>query len=273
MILLDGPMGSELSRRGLDTTGALWSARALIEVPDIVREVHASYARAGATHHRTNTFRARRRTAGDEWERLARLAVRLAVAGSAEGGTARTHAEGSGGVVLGSVGPLEDCYRPDLAPPDDVARREHAELAAVLVDEGVDALICETFPSAREAAVATAACARTGKETWTSLTAGPNGDLMTPAAMGEVARACVAEGASAVLVNCVAAARTLPFVVELVATGARVGVYANAAAWNEPPISDAEYVAHARAWIAAGATIVGSCCGTGPSTIAALRSA
>ena len=93
---------------------------------------------------------------------------------------------------------------------------------------------------------------------------------MTPAAMRDAARACVGEGASAVLVNCVAAARTLPFVVELVATGARVGVYANAAAWNEPPIDDAEYVAHARAWLAAGATIVGSCCGTGASTIAAL---
>jgi len=256
MILLDGPMGSELSRRAVDTASPLWSAAALVDAPELVREIHASYADAGATHHRTNTFRARPRTAGDDWERLARLAVRLA--------------RGSHRVVLGSVGPIEDCYRPDLAPPDDVARREHAELARVLVDEGVDALICETFPSAREAAIATAACARTGKETWVSLTAGPNGDLMTPREMGDAARACAGEGASAVLVNCVAASDTLPYVEALARVHARVGVYANASRWNEPPIDDASYVACARLWLAAGASIVGSCCGTSASTIRAL---
>jgi len=258
MILLDGPMGSALSRRGVDTTGPLWSARALEDAPDAVRAIHASYAAAGATHHRTNTFRARRRTAGDAWEALARRAVRLAREGA------------PGGVILGSVGPLEDCYRPDLAPEDDVARREHEELVALLVDEGVDALICETFPSAREAAIATRACARTGKATWSSLTAGPNGELMTPAAMREAARACLDEGATAVLVNCVAATLTLPYVEALASVHRVVGAYANASRWNEPPISDDGYVACAGAWIAAGASIVGACCGTTASVVRSL---
>jgi S-methylmethionine-dependent homocysteine/selenocysteine methylase len=258
VILLDGPMGSELGRRGVDTSTPLWSAEGLVAAPDVVRAVHASYAAAGATHHRTNTFRARRRTAGADWERLARLAVRLAREGAA------------GGVVLGSVGPLEDCYRPDLAPEDDVARREHAELVRVLVDAGVDALICETFASPREAAIAAGACARTGKETWVSLTAGPSADLMTPAAMREAARACAGEGAAAVLVNCVAARLTLPYVDALVAVHDRVGVYANASAWNEPPISAAEYAEHARTWLAHGATIVGACCGNSEAVVRAL---
>ena len=256
MILLDGPMGSALSRRGVDTASPLWSARALVDSPEMVREIHASYEAAGATHHRTNTFRARPRTAGDDWERLARLAVRLARAPRR--------------IVLGSVGPIEDCYRPELAPPDEVARREHEELVRVLVGEGVDALICETFPSPREAVIATRACARTGKETWVSLTAGPNGEIMSAAAMADAARACVAEGANAVLVNCVAASGTLPYVEALARVHDRVGVYANASRWNEPPIDDEAYVAFARRWIEAGATIVGSCCGTSPSTIRAL---
>ena len=144
---------------------------------------------------------------------------------------------------------------------------------SVLVGEGVDLLICETFPSAREAAIAASACARTGLETWVSFTAGPSGELMTPRAMAEAARACVAEGASAVLVNCVAAARTLPFVEALASVHDRVGAYANASPWNEPPVSDAEYVAFARAWRDAGASLVGSCCGTSPATIRAVADA
>ncbi len=291
MILLDGPMGSELTRRGVDTSAPLWSARALEHAQelagsaaggaartfdvagsaaggaartfDVVRAIHASYAAAGATHHRTNTFRARSRTAGPAWETLARRAVQLA----------RGAVSVAGGLVLGSVGPLEDCYRPDLAPPDDVARREHEEFVALLVAEGVDLLICETFPSAREAAIATSACARTGLETWVSFTAGPSGELMTPRAMAEAARACVGEGAGAVLVNCVAAARTLPFVEALASVHDRVGAYANASPWNEPRISDEEYVAFAREWREAGASIVGSCCGTSAATIKAVAAA
>jgi S-methylmethionine-dependent homocysteine/selenocysteine methylase len=254
-------MGSELTRRGLDTSLPLWSARALLSAPGVVRDVHAAYARAGATHHRTNTFRARRRTAGDRWEALARLAVRLA------------REAAPSGVVLGSVGPLEDCYRPDLAPPDDVARREHEELARVLVDEGVDLLICETFASPREAAIAAAACARTGKETWVSLTAGPSGDLLTPSAMRDAARACVGEGASAVLVNCVAASRTLPWLEAIAAAHDRFGAYANASAWNEPPIDEDAYLVHARTWVAAGAFAVGGCCGTSEAVVRSLAAA
>jgi len=36
-------------------------------------------------------------------------------------------------------------------------------------------------------------------------------------------------------------------------------------------VSPADYAAAARGWVAAGATIVGGCCGTTPAHIAALR--
>jgi S-methylmethionine-dependent homocysteine/selenocysteine methylase len=258
LLLLDGPMGSELTRRGLGTRTPLWSARALVDAPETVEAIHREYAEAGARVHRTNTFRARRRTT-PEWERLARLAVRLARAAALTGQR-----------VAGSVGPLEDCYRPDLSPPPDEARREHDELARVLADEGVDLFVCETFPHAGEARIAVEACARTGRETWVSFTAGPNGDLMTPGAMRAAARACVDAGARAVLVNCVAAERTLPFVAALAALSVPFGAYANGAPWNAPPVSPEAYVQHARTWIASGASTVGACCGTGPAYVRAL---
>jgi len=223
-----------------------------------VREIHASYAAAGASHHRVNTFRARRRTAGDRWEAMARKAVALAREAVAKG------------VVVGSVGPLEDCYRPDLAPPDDEARPEHEELVRVLRDEGLDLLMCETFPSPREAIVATEVCKRSGATTWVSLTGGPSGDVMTPQAMRDAARDVVSAGADAVLVNCVAAELVDPYLDAISAAGVPFGVYANAARWNGPAISAARYAELALAWRERGATIIGSCCGTGPAYIRAL---
>jgi S-methylmethionine-dependent homocysteine/selenocysteine methylase len=104
LIVLDGPMGSELSRRGLDLPPPAWSARALELAPELVGQVHRDYVAAGATVHTTNTFRTRRRSVGPRWEELARRAVRIA-------------RESVGGLrVAGSLGPLEDCYRPNLSP-------------------------------------------------------------------------------------------------------------------------------------------------------------
>jgi len=228
------------------------------QAPEMVEAIHREYARAGARVHRTNTFRTRRRSVGPDWECLVESAVFRARAGA---GTGR---------VAGSLGPLEDCYRPDLSPPEDVARAEHAELARALVRAGVDLLVCETFPSVTEAHVAVEVCAATGLEVWVSLTAGPSANLMTPEEMAAGARACANAGASAVLVNCVAASLTMPYVEALAAIGVPFGAYANGSPWNEPPIDPQAYVACARAWMSRGASILGCCCGTGPSFVRAL---
>ncbi len=261
-MLLDGPMGTELAARGVALPAPDWSARALLEAPDVVEAIHRDYAAAGATLHTANTFRTKRRARPDDWEALARLAVAIA-----------RRAVPKGHKVAGSIAPLEDCYRPDLAPADPAP--EHRELARVLADAGVDVLLCETFPSPREAVVAVEEASRTGVETWASLTAGPEASLLTPAELEAAARACVDRGARAVLVNCVPASRTLPYVERLARIGVPFGAYANAGAasegvgWgsNEGPT---RYVEHARAWVRAGATLVGGCCGTGPAHIAAL---
>src|SRR5512139_3194723 len=76
--ILDGPMGSLLAARGIATPPPLWSAAALESAPAEVRRIHAEYAAAGATVHTANTFRTKRRQAGDAWRDLTRLAVRLA---------------------------------------------------------------------------------------------------------------------------------------------------------------------------------------------------
>jgi S-methylmethionine-dependent homocysteine/selenocysteine methylase len=263
-VILDGPMGTELARRGLTLSeGGEWSAVAISGAPEVVSAVHRDYAEAGATVHTANTFRAQRRRLGRRWEELAGRAVRIA-----RSSVPASHR------VAGSIAPLEDCYRPDLSP-GAASRLEHAEIAACLHRAGVDLLLCETFPHAVEAAVAVEEAARTGIETWIALTAGPDGSLMTPAKMRSAARSCVDAGARAVLVNCVAARRTLPYVCALAGLGVPIGAYANAGEWGEtiggaerPADPAAAYAGFAATWLEAGATVLGGCCGTGPSEIA-----
>lgn len=263
--LLDGPMGTELARRGVATPGRAWSAVALDEAAEVVAQIHRDYAAAGATVHTANTFRTHVRAAGNRWEALARRAVQLA-----------RQSIPAGQRVAGSVAPLEDCYRPDLSPGAG-SRAEHRSLARALAEAGVDVLLCETFSNPVEAVVAVEECARTGVATWTALTAGPDAALMTPDSMRAAAKACVDAGATALLVNCTPAPRTLAFLERLADLGVPLGAYANAGAaldglgWDADPADAARaYAAIARSWLAAGATLVGGCCGTGPWHIAEL---
>jgi S-methylmethionine-dependent homocysteine/selenocysteine methylase len=274
--VLDGPMGTELDRRGVPTPLPLWSAGANAQAADIVRAIHRDYAHAGATLHTTNTFRTKARNVGARWRELASRAVRLA-----RNAVPREH------VVLGSIAPLEDCYRPDLSPADRdpaATRAEHDALARHLAREGVDVLLVETFPHVGEALIALDAALSTGTPTWLALTPGPEATLLSPAQIGEAAAEAARRGAQAVLVNCVASERAHPFVDALAEVSARTGVpfgvYANAGhvddavgwrALEEDSTRAADrYADAARRWIASGASIVGSCCGTGVPHVEAI---
>ena len=265
--ILDGPVGSLLADLGVPTPPPLWSAAALVSAPGAVRRIHEAYASAGACVHTANTFRTKARQAGAAWEDLTRLAVELARA-----------AVPAGHQVAGSLSPLEDCYRPDLSPADP--RPEHRDMARALAAAGADLILCETFPHVGEALVAVEEAAATGLPVWLALTAGPDGSLLSPRAIGEGAAAAVDRGASAVLVNCTAAGLTLPYVEQLAAAGVPFGAYANAGrpedgiGWGaRDEAAVARYVAFARTWIEAGATLVGSCCGTAPEHVAGLARA
>jgi len=268
LILLDGPLGTELNARGVGTPLPLWSAAAIDTHPQLITTIHRDYAAAGATVHTANTFRTQQRTLGASWKRLTHRAVQLA-----------RQAVPSSHRIAGSLAPLEDCYRPDQSPPN--SEPEHRAMADELASAGCDLILCETFPNPNEALVAVSCAVRTGLPTWLSLTAGPNGDLLTPQALAETGRKAADLGAQAVLVNCTPAGMMLRWVEALAAAKLKVpfGGYANAGdvtdrlGWADEDTAAAEhYARYAGTWIAAGATVVGGCCGTSPRHIAAVRS-
>ena len=83
IVLIDGATGTELQRRGVPMNEIAWSGVAALTHPDIVRETHEDYIRAGARVITTNTFGSTRQMLepagyGDQVEAINRAAVRLA---------------------------------------------------------------------------------------------------------------------------------------------------------------------------------------------------
>lgn len=291
-LILDGGMGRELARSGAPFRQPEWSALALIEAPEAVQAVHASYIAAGAGVITTNSYALVPFHIGEE--RFAREAKVLA---DRAGRMARAvvAATGAGHVrVAGSLPPLFGSYRPDLFRGDDAAR-----LLAPLVDGlsgHVDLWLAETLSATAEARVVADMLAGDDRPLWLSFTLEDADDDAADLAQlrsGERVEDAVALalecGARALLFNCsqpeVMEAAVIRAVAERDRAGGKllIGVYANAfprepeaAPANETisPIRDdldpQRYLLWVRNWLRAGAGIVGGCCGIGPEHIAAI---
>ena len=271
LTILDGPIGTELARRGLPTPLPLWSAAAILDAPAQLGEIHADYAAAGAQVHTANTFRTDPWTlAKVGWEERAEELTRRAVE-IARAAVPDDH------LIAGSLSPLEDCYRPDLSPDLATCRREHSRSARMLVDAGVDLILCETFCHVGEALAALDAGIEHGVDVWLSLTPGPQAELLSPVEIVDGLREAARRGAAALLVNCGPIASFAGLVPQLAGLDLPFGAYANVGGpcseqgWiSEGPDSPKSYAQAAQDWLAAGASILGGCCGTSVQHIEAL---
>ena len=271
-LLLDAALGTELSRRGAPAAAPLWSARAVLEAPDLVLEVHRENAAAGADVLTAGTFRTQPGLLGE----AAREATRLAVA------LARRASEARPGIlVAGSVAPVADCWRPDLVPGDAELARLHALHAGSLAAAGVDFLLLETFGTAREWLAAARAASATGLPVVACATTREDGARLSgePLAGAALALLELSDPPVAVGVNCVAARRLGASLALLgaAAPGVPLAAFGNtglpldeAADAFAEPIEPAAYAAVAEGWVALGARLVGGCCGTRAEHVAAL---
>ncbi len=274
-VLLDGATGTELERRGARAALPLWSSHALLDDPALVERIHADYADAGAEVLTADTFRTQRRAlarggAGERDAELTALAVALARS-AADAASRRVY-------VVGSAPTLEDCYRPDLVPDDDDLAREHAAHAANLAAAGVDGILVETMNTAREAAAAAAAARDTGLPLLVSFICDVAAKLLSGETLEQGVRAVIGARPDALLVNCLPPSHVGACLPVLRDSGLPFGVYANLGAPSYDPgaartedCTPDEFAEHAHAWIEAGASLVGGCCGTTPDHIRSLR--
>jgi homocysteine S-methyltransferase len=284
ILLLDGAMGTELERRGVNTALPLWSAHALLEAPEVVEQIHVEYLEAGAEAITTNTFRTHRRSLakggfGDRARELTFRAVEIAI-------RARERVN-SDALVIGSIAPLEDCYRPDLVPGVEECRDEHAEMISHLVEAGVDLIAMETMNSMREstAAIEQVRAATPGKwmASFCVKTDGPPGVMLRGSTLADMIPELT--DAYAVGINCIPAASMdsqLKLLRALLPEGMRLAAYANGADFCAQGqciggakrateiVNPQRYAEYAESWVQAGVSILGGCCGTTPETIRAI---
>lgn len=278
-LILDGAMGTELHRRGEDVSLPLWSARALIKDPNTVLQIHKDYLAAGADIITTNTFRTTRRTFRrstmiDRSLELTGLAVRLARESLSAFPSRRI-------LIAGSMAPLEDCYGPDLVPPDHELREEHAAHAYQLAAAGVDFLLVETIGTVREAFAACEAAVRTGLETVVSFLCTNDGSLYGGESLEDAVTTIEALGPFGFSLNCVSPKHLSGLLKALRSlTDLPLAVYGNVGLPDgergEEFVCDVtpdEYASLAVHWNRLGASIIGGCCGTTPEFIQKVRSA
>src|SRR4051812_18536533 len=84
VVVLDGGMGTELEARGARMDHEAWSGLANVEHPELVREIHEDYIRAGADVVIANTFPTNRAAlaaagCGDRFEEVNRAGVEAAL--------------------------------------------------------------------------------------------------------------------------------------------------------------------------------------------------
>lgn len=274
-LVLDGATGTELERRGLRTSLPLWSAHALLDDPQTVQQVHADYAEAGAELLTANTFRTQRRSLarvglGDRAAELTTLAVTLA-----------RNAGGHRTAVLGSSPPLEDCFSPERVPDDATLAREHGEHAHNLAAAGADAILAETMNTTREAVAAARAGVEAGLPVLVSFTCWQGAHLLSGETLDTAIEAVRASEPIAVLVNCLPPGNVAACLPPLTRSRLPFGIYPNLGAPSDTPDDEAvtahtddhtpaELARRAQEWLAAGARIIGGCCGTTPAHVAAL---
>lgn len=277
-LLADGAMGTQLQLAGLEpgSCGDLWN----VDRPAAVQQIHRSYADAGAQLITTNTFGANR--IGLERYGEERRAAEINRAGAA---LARTATQ-PGTYVLGDIGPFGGF----MAPLGEYETQQifdvFAEQAAALLAGGADAIIVETMSAIEEAVVAVQAARAAGAQLVLATMAfdrthvGPR--TMMGATPEQSAEALVQAGAAIVGANCGASLDLDDFVdiiagMRRAAPGVPVIAQPNAGQPQLTPSGEIEYPTSPQHFaggvgklLAAGAAIVGGCCGTTPSHIRAV---
>ncbi len=293
IVILDGGMGRELARMGAPFRQPEWSALALMEAPQFVRQAHDAFIAAGSQVITTNSYAVVPFHVGDRVfaERGAEL---IALSGK----LAREAADAASTRVKvgGSLPPLLGSYRPDLFEP--VTAKALLEVLVAGLTQHVDFWLAETQSSIAEVELVREVVGDDPRPLWLSFTLQDNLNeqgqavLRSGEAVCDAVSAALRLSANAVLFNCSRPEVMASAVGEARQTAIQqgvdldIGVYANAFEPSDNKRGANEglsemrkdtdpqgYLSFAQEWVACGATMVGGCCGIGPEHIAALNQA
>ena len=247
-----------------------------LSAPELVRQVHEAYVRAGADVIETNTFGANRlklasfgiadklHTINVEGARLARRAAR------------------DRAYVAGSIGPLGVRIEPWGKTGTDQARDCFEEQAKALAEGGVDLFILETFRDLNEIGAAIDAVRRVSDlPIVAQMTIEDDGNSLDGTPPEQFAPALEEAGADVIGLNCSIGPAHMLEALERMAASARARLCAQPNAGRPRDVegrtiylTSPEYMAsYARRFAERGVRLVGGCCGTTPEHTAQMKNA
>lgn len=284
-ILADGAMGTMLFAAGLQfgDPPEVWN----LSQPDVVRRIHRGYLEAGSRIVMTNTFggnRLRLQLHGLQ-ERVHDLNRTAAILLRAEvDAYARANPDAPLALVAGDIGPSGEIMAPLGTLEESEAVEVFAEQAAGLIAGGVDVIWIETMSHLSEitAAIEGARQAASDIPIVATMTFDTRGHTMMGVSPEQAVSALAALGVDAIGGNCGNGPdELLPVIEKMHAAMPDVVLVAKSNA-GMPELVDLRAVYRAdpqtmadaaRGFQAAGARIIGACCGSSPEHLKAMAAA
>ncbi|HEY3456622.1 MAG TPA: bifunctional homocysteine S-methyltransferase/methylenetetrahydrofolate reductase [Bryobacteraceae bacterium] len=270
IVVADGAMGTMLYAKGIFINRCFDELN--LSAPQIVKEVHQEYVRAGAEVLETNTFGGNRIRLsafgfGEKLRAINQAGVRLA-----------REAAGERAFVAGAIGPLGAPIEP-LGPISFAeARTTFKEQADALVEAGIDLLVLETFydlSELREAIFAAREAAGPEMIIVAQVTVEDDGNLRDGTSTETFTRSLNEWPVDVIGVNCSAGPKAILDTLEkMVALTAKplsampnAGLPAKVEGRNIYLCSPEYMAQYARRYLQAGVRVIGGCCGTTPEHI------
>lgn len=291
-IMMDGAMGTELVRKGLQFNTEDW-LRINCAEPDVIGAIHSEYALAGAEIHIANSFAAARHVLdpfglGREFNALNRAAVAVCR-------DAIDRAAAHDQWVAGSISTFAPGHDRNNLPDAATHERNVADQAAVLADAGADLIALEMVFTVDQAIPMLKGAMKVGLPVSLGFVCN-RGDDGTPVlgnsgvAAIEKQSMTLAQAIDATFGACPPANDTIVTAMHsdldhsgralaaiTASWGGASAIYPNTGHYKDPGgwdfnacCSPDAFVAACGQWVADGATIVGGCCGFGPDHIRAL---
>ena len=283
-IIIDGGMGTELEKSGVPMDDKVWSARAMLSHPEMVRGVHERYIQAGAEAIITNTFSSARHMLepgglGLEVRNINLKAVELAR-------EARDAAAKSPVALVGSICEWAHDAHPTWNSPEVVGRAA-AEQAQILADAGVEVLAVEMCERVELSDAVVEAATSIGLPVWLGVSARRHRGQDHLSAFGYPERGFeeLVKAISRHSVDLINVMHTpvsdVPGAIEVVRNYWKgpIGVYPESGEFMMPKwefvdvIEPSVLAENAVAWAEDGIRLIGGCCGLGPAHIRACRDA
>lgn len=273
IVLFDGGMGTELYNRGVFINKCYEELN--LSAPNIIRDIHLDYKKAGADVLETNTFAANRFKLKPHHLQDKVYDINY------EGAKIAKEAAGDNCYVAGAIGPLGVQIEPLGPIAEDEAKEYFKEQIRPLLDGGVDLFILETFIYPDELHVAiTAVKEMTDLPVIAQITIDEDGCSLTGANPETLITELDSFGADVIGANCTVGPQVMLKWLERTRnhTETPISIMPNA---GKPKnidgrniyLTSPEYLGeYAKHYIQTGANIIGGCCGTNPDHIAKMRS-